>query len=313
MTPFSPASGDPRAAPGQPARPAAAAAGRRNTLVTGLVDAFSYLILGHVFRREHDRQRGIPRLRAGRRPGILRSPHPAGRAAGLSFSFGGPAGRPARHPGVTAGAPGPALQFRPTAAQEGTLFLAAWVLHSPVPFSASPVTGAFRYALIVVLGRSRWGESGEERGRPHRDRRARSDHHGELYPHHHRDRRRQRGWPAAADLEGGTAPDGRGHHARRCRHRGAGARAARLRSTYPLLIALALTTVEGGDGPPAGEEGGGGPGVGSRPGLEHSCYRRDRGPPGARPAGWPSPSRSSALSAGAGGVQEVRRPPGEKD
>src|ERR1700745_3670545 len=43
------------------------------TFVTGLVDAFSYLVLGTRFRRQYDRQRGFSGVRPGRRPGLLHS------------------------------------------------------------------------------------------------------------------------------------------------------------------------------------------------------------------------------------------------
>ncbi len=112
------------------------------TMVTGLVDAFSYLILGHVFVANMTGNVVFLGFALVGAPGFSIA---ASLAALASFAFGALLGGmlAARYRTHRA-----RLFSSATAAQ--ALFLAASALLAA--FSASPVTGPFRYALIVVLG-----------------------------------------------------------------------------------------------------------------------------------------------------------------
>jgi len=112
------------------------------TMVTGLVDAFSYLILGHVFVANMTGNVVFLGFALVGAPGFSIA---ASLVALASFAFGALLGgrlavRYRTHR---------ARLFSSATAAQG-LFLTASVLLAA--FSASPVTGAFRYALIAVLG-----------------------------------------------------------------------------------------------------------------------------------------------------------------
>ena len=112
------------------------------TLVTGLVDAFSYLLLGHVFVANMTGNVVFLGFALAGAPGFSVA---ASLAALASFAFGALLGGrlAARHRGHRG-----RLFSRGAAAQ--ALFLTASVLLAA--FAASPLTSAYRYALIVALG-----------------------------------------------------------------------------------------------------------------------------------------------------------------
>lgn len=111
------------------------------TLVTGLVDAFSYLVLGHVFVAN---MTGNVVLLGFALAGAHGFSIPASGAAILSFALGALIGghlatRLGHHRG----------RLLSTAAGIQTVFLAGAVLLAA--FSDDRVTAAYRYSLIVVL------------------------------------------------------------------------------------------------------------------------------------------------------------------
>ena len=112
------------------------------TLVTGLVDAFSYLLLGHVFVANMTGNVVFLGFALAGAPGFSVA---ASLAALASFAFGALLGGrlAAWHRGHRG-----RLFSRAAAAQ--ALFLTASVLLAV--FAASPLTSAYRYALIVALG-----------------------------------------------------------------------------------------------------------------------------------------------------------------
>ena len=112
------------------------------TLVTGLVDAFSYLLLGHVFVANMTGNVVFLGFALAGAPGFSVA---ASLAALASFAFGALLGGrlAAWHRGHRG-----RLFSRAAAAQ--AVFLTASVLLAV--FAASPLTSAYRYALIVALG-----------------------------------------------------------------------------------------------------------------------------------------------------------------
>jgi uncharacterized membrane protein YoaK (UPF0700 family) len=112
------------------------------TLVTGLVDAFSYLILGHVFVANMTGNIVLLGFALAGAPGFSIT---ASATALASFFAGALVGgrlssRHSGHRGL----------LHSSAAATQSLFLAASVILAA--FSGSPVTAGYRYALIVVLG-----------------------------------------------------------------------------------------------------------------------------------------------------------------
>ena len=112
------------------------------TLVTGLVDAFSYLVLGHVFVANMTGNIVFLGFAVAGAHGFSIT---ASLAALASFAFGAVVGgnltkRLGHHRG----------RFLSTAAAMQAVLLAASVLLAAL--SASPVTAGYRYLLIVVLG-----------------------------------------------------------------------------------------------------------------------------------------------------------------
>jgi uncharacterized membrane protein YoaK (UPF0700 family) len=112
------------------------------TLVTGLVDAFSYLLLGHVFVANMTGNIVLLGFALAGAPGFSIT---ASLTALLSFFAGALIGgrigsRYSRHRG----------RLHSSAGAVQALFLAASVILAA--FSGSPVTAGFRYALIVGLG-----------------------------------------------------------------------------------------------------------------------------------------------------------------
>ncbi|HWG11639.1 MAG TPA: YoaK family protein [Streptosporangiaceae bacterium] len=112
------------------------------TVVTGLVDSFSYLLLGHVFVAK---MTGNVVFLGFALPGAPGFSVGASLVALAAFASGALLGGilSARH----SAAPGPAVQ---RGRGRAAAFLAAGTVLAAV--SASPVTGGSRYALIVVLG-----------------------------------------------------------------------------------------------------------------------------------------------------------------
>jgi uncharacterized membrane protein YoaK (UPF0700 family) len=112
------------------------------TLVTGLVDAFSYLVLGHVFVANMTGNIVLLGFALAGAPGFSIT---ASAAALVSFSVGAVIGgrlgsRHGRHRG----------RLHSSAGAIQALFLAASVILAAV--SGSPVMPGYRYALIGVLG-----------------------------------------------------------------------------------------------------------------------------------------------------------------
>ncbi len=111
------------------------------TLVTGLVDAFSYLVLGHVFVANMTGNVVFLGFALAGAPGFSIA---ASLAALASFAFGALLGGmlAARHRSHRA-------RLFSYAATAQACFLAAAVLLAAL--GAAPTAGVFRYALIVVL------------------------------------------------------------------------------------------------------------------------------------------------------------------
>ncbi len=114
------------------------------TLVTGLVDAFSYLILGHVFVANMTGNVVLLGFALVGAPGFS---IPASATAIASFGIGALVGgriatRLSHHRG----------RLLSTAASMQTAFFAASVVLAAL--SGNPVTAAYRYPLIVVLALS---------------------------------------------------------------------------------------------------------------------------------------------------------------
>jgi uncharacterized membrane protein YoaK (UPF0700 family) len=112
------------------------------TLVTGLVDAFSYLVLGHVFVANMTGNIVLLGFALAGAPGFSIT---ASAAALLAFSAGAVIGgrlgaRHSAHRG----------RLHSSAGAIQAVFLAASVILAAV--SGGPVTGGYRYALIGVLG-----------------------------------------------------------------------------------------------------------------------------------------------------------------
>jgi uncharacterized membrane protein YoaK (UPF0700 family) len=112
------------------------------TLVTGLVDAFSYLVLGHVFVANMTGNIVLLGFALAGAPGFSIT---ASATALASFFAGALIGgrigsRHGRHRG----------RLHSSAAVIQSLFLATSVILAAL--SGSPVTDGFRYALIVALG-----------------------------------------------------------------------------------------------------------------------------------------------------------------
>jgi uncharacterized membrane protein YoaK (UPF0700 family) len=111
------------------------------TLVTGLVDAFSYLLLGHVFVANMTGNVVLLGFALAGAPGFS---IPASAAAIASFGLGALVGghtatRLSQHRGRLLGT---------TASMQTAFFVASVVLAAS---SGNPVTAAYRYPLIVVL------------------------------------------------------------------------------------------------------------------------------------------------------------------
>jgi uncharacterized membrane protein YoaK (UPF0700 family) len=112
------------------------------TLVTGLVDAFSYLVLGHVFVANMTGNIVLLGFALAGAPGFSVT---ASATALVSFFAGALiGGRIGSHYGGHRG------RLHSSAAAIQALFLAASVILAAL--SGSPVTAGFRYALIVSLG-----------------------------------------------------------------------------------------------------------------------------------------------------------------
>jgi uncharacterized membrane protein YoaK (UPF0700 family) len=112
------------------------------TLVTGLVDAFSYLVLGHVFVANMTGNIVLLGFALAGAPGFSIT---ASATALAAFSAGAViGGRIGSRRGDHRG------RLHSSAAATQALFLAASVILAG--FSSSPLTAGFRYALIVVLG-----------------------------------------------------------------------------------------------------------------------------------------------------------------
>ncbi len=112
------------------------------TVVTGLVDAFSYLTLGHVFVANMTGNVVFLGFAFAGAPGFSIAASLTAVAAFAAGAFGG--GRlAARHPHHRG-------RLHSSAAASQAVFLAAAVVLAAV--SGNPVTAAFRYPLIVVLG-----------------------------------------------------------------------------------------------------------------------------------------------------------------
>jgi uncharacterized membrane protein YoaK (UPF0700 family) len=114
------------------------------TLVTGLVDAFSYLVLGHVFVANMTGNVVLLGFALAGAPGFS---IPASAAAIASFGVGALVGghtatRFSHHRG----------RLLSTAASMQTALFAASVVLAAL--SDNPVTGAYRYPLIVLLALS---------------------------------------------------------------------------------------------------------------------------------------------------------------
>ena len=180
------------------------------TLVTGLVDAFSYLVLGHVFVANMTGNVVFLGFALAGAPGFSIG---ASVVALASFCLGALVGGQA---GKRYGAYRGRLLSMVTAVEA--------VLPAPRSFwgswSGSPVTAGFRYPLIFVLATA----MGVQNAAVSPGRRPRSDHHR---PHHdnHRHRRRQHD-RRRQGLEIGTAPRCDRRHAGGC-PRGSGVRPAR--------------------------------------------------------------------------------------
>jgi uncharacterized membrane protein YoaK (UPF0700 family) len=112
------------------------------TLVTGLVDAFSYLVLGHVFVANMTGNIVLLGFALAGAPGFSIT---ASAAALVSFFAGALiGGRIGSRNGAHRG------RLHSSAAATQALFLAASVILAAL--SGSPVTAGFRYGLIVALG-----------------------------------------------------------------------------------------------------------------------------------------------------------------
>jgi uncharacterized membrane protein YoaK (UPF0700 family) len=114
------------------------------TVVTGLVDAFSYLTLGHVFVANMTGNVVFLAFALGGAPGFSISASVTALAAFAAGAFGGGRliARYRDHRG----------RLHSAAAACQAVLLAAAVILAAV--SGSPVTAAFRYPLIVLLGAS---------------------------------------------------------------------------------------------------------------------------------------------------------------
>jgi uncharacterized membrane protein YoaK (UPF0700 family) len=111
------------------------------TVVTGLVDAFSYLVLGHVFVANMTGNVVFLAFALAGAPGFS---IPASVVALVAFGVGALGG------GRLAHAVGPRRGTLLSATAAGqTVFLGAGVVLTAL--SASPVPGGYRYGLIVVL------------------------------------------------------------------------------------------------------------------------------------------------------------------
>jgi uncharacterized membrane protein YoaK (UPF0700 family) len=112
------------------------------TLVTGLVDAFSYLVLGHVFVANMTGNIVLLGFALAGAPGFSIT---ASVAALVAFSAGALIGGrlSTRHSGHRG-------RLHSSAGAIQSLFLAAAVILAAL--SASPVMAGYRYALIAVLG-----------------------------------------------------------------------------------------------------------------------------------------------------------------
>ena len=146
------------------------------TLVTGLVDAFSYLVLGHVFVANMTGNVVFLGFALAGAPGFSIG---ASIVALASFCLGALVGGQA---GKRYGAHRGRLLSTATAV-EAVLLGASVVLAS---LSGSPVTTGFRYSLIFVLATA----MGVQNASRPPGRRPGSHHHGP-HPDHHRHRRRQ--------------------------------------------------------------------------------------------------------------------------
>jgi len=112
------------------------------TVVTGLVDAFSYLTLGHVFVANMTGNVVFLGFALAGAPGFSIAASLTALAAFAAGAFGG--GRlAARHPHHRG-------RLHSSAAASQAVFLAAAVVLAGV--SGNPVTTGFRYPLIVALG-----------------------------------------------------------------------------------------------------------------------------------------------------------------
>jgi uncharacterized membrane protein YoaK (UPF0700 family) len=112
------------------------------TLVTGLVDAFSYLLLGHVFVANMTGNIVFLGFALAGAPGFSIAASVVAVAAFMLGAAGG--GRISSRYRAHRG------RLHSSAAAVQAIFLAASVVLAAI--SGSPVAGAYRYALIVVLG-----------------------------------------------------------------------------------------------------------------------------------------------------------------